>query len=156
MLNPRSLTDVGASPHSSTGASDPSLSTPPPVDPYASLPYPHQLFPGSTPIDIYPNLNNHPQHLPIFTPSGQASFGYPQMSDGLYNASAINGGAMNAALGAGGRTSWDESNQAYSAGQKRQYDLEGFFDDVKKRKVDPAYDHGASPLCFSSLDRIVC
>jgi len=163
--------DVSASPRSSAGASDAPLHTPPPLDPYSSLPYPAQLFAGANPVDIYPSLNHHlPIHqqtggVPFPFPHGaagqgqlphpqqQAGFaGYPNMSDGLYNASAINGGAMNAALGAGGRASWDENGghalggpngqQAYSAGQKRQYDLEGFFDEVKKRKVEPTYDHG--------------
>ena len=47
----------------------------------------------------------------------------------------------------GGQQAWDGGAQT---GQKRGYDLGGFFDEVKKRKVEPNYDPGKSPLDSTS------
>ena len=52
-----------------------------------------------------------------------------------------------------GQQQWDGGAQT---GQKRGYDLGGFFDEVKKRKVEPTYDPGTSlsiPFFQSSLLR---
>lgn len=132
-----------ASPHSnslspnSALASDPI--TPPPLDPsiFPPLPLPHSNFPTFTELQQSSSQFPFGSNLDLGALNASQSHGFAQ-SIGLNHDTSAAGTYLGSSFGGSG------GDLGAHAGQKRGSNYDGFFEEVKKRKIEPTYNAGSS------------